>query len=306
MILKRIIVTGANGLLGQALVGRLGTFPQYDVLATGRQDALANAEASGGYQPLDITRPADVRRLFEDFAPDMVINCAAMTNVDACETDKGACWRVNVDAVETIAKSCLTTGAALVQISTDFVYDGETGPYRESARPKPINFYGKSKLAAENAARGAGLDRWSVVRTVLTYGGGQNLPRTDFVRWVVRELGSRRRISVVTDQLRTPTYAPDLADGIERIVRFGKTGTYHISGRELITVHDFAHRVAAVFELDASLIDPITTAKLGLPAPRPLKSGFLILKAESEIGYRPTPLDQSLSEVRAFLAESPA
>jgi dTDP-4-dehydrorhamnose reductase len=306
MLFKRIIVTGANGLLGQSLVARLASFPEYDLLATGRQEEPAVPDAAGGYQSLDITRASDVRRLFEDFAPDVVVNCAAMTNVDACEGDKKGCWRVNVDAVESMARHCLSTGASLVQVSTDFVFDGENGPYRESVRPRPINFYGKSKLAGENAARGAGLDRWSVVRTVLTYGTGRNLPRTDFVRWVVRELGSGRAINVVTDQMRTPTYAPDLAAGIERLIRFGKTGTYHVSGGEVLSVFDFAHRVARAFQLDPLLIRPISTASLGLPAPRPLRSGFLILKAQSELGYRPTELDQTLAEVRSALSESTA
>lgn len=287
-------------------MARLSRFPEYDLLATARQPRAAFRNASGGYQALDITNPADVKRTFEDFTPDVVVNCAAMTQVDACEDKKDACWRVNVDAVETLARHCLIHGSHLIQVSTDFVFDGEAGPYRESARPKPINFYGKSKLAGENAARGAGLDAWSIARTVLVYGDGRGAVRSDFVRWVVRELSAGRPIRVVTDQYRTPTYVPDLADGIERLVRFGKVGTYHLSGREHLSVFEFAQRIAVIFDLDDSLITPVKTSDLSSPAARPLNSGFLILKAESELGYRPTPLDDSLADLKTVLAASPA
>jgi dTDP-4-dehydrorhamnose reductase len=300
------MITGANGLLGQTLVARLSEFQEYDLLATARQAAPLMKTNSGGYQALDITNSTEVRRAFEDFTPDVVVNCAAMTQVDACETDKDRCWQVNVDAVETLARNCLIHGSHLVQVSTDFVFDGKSGPYRETARPKPISFYGKSKLAGENAARGAGLDSWSIARTVLVFGDGAHGTRSDFVRWVVKELSAGNRIRVVTDQLRTPTFVRDLANGIERLVRFGKVGTYHISGRELLTILEFAHRIAHAFGLDEDLIDPIRTADLKSAAERPENSGFLILKAESELGYRPTPLDESLSIVKSILATSPA
>ncbi|MFT5142898.1 MAG: dTDP-4-dehydrorhamnose reductase [Rhodothermales bacterium] len=295
-------MTGANGLLGQSLIERLSRFPEYDILATARQSEPAARSGSGGYQSLDITRPTDVRRVFEDFTPDAVINCAAMTQVDACESDKDTCWQVNVVGVENLARNCLALGSHLVQVSTDFIFDGKAGPYKENARPKPLSFYGKSKLAGENAARAAGLEQWSIVRTVLVYGDGHPGTRSDFVRWVIGELSAGRRIRVVSDQTRTPTFVPDLANGIERLVRFGKRGTYNISGREHISILDFAHRIATAFDLDESLIDPVTTADLNSAADRPLKSGFIILKAESELGYHPTPIDESLARLRATLA----
>src|SRR5690606_3125371 len=118
----------------------------------------------------DITMPGDVRRAFLDFTPTVVVNCAAMTQVDLCETEKDACWKVNAEAVDTLARQCRQTGAHFIQVSTDFIFDGEDGPYREDARPNPLSFYGKSKQAGENAARGAGIDNWSIARTVLVYG----------------------------------------------------------------------------------------------------------------------------------------
>lgn len=302
MLFQRILVTGANGLLGQALVERLAREPGYDVLATGRQAEPLHTGVSGGYVSMDVTSPSDVRAVFDDFAPDVVVNCAAMTQVDACESERDRCWKVNVDAVDHLARACLAGGSRLVQVSTDFVFDGRSGPYRENDRPEPVNFYGRSKLAAENAARGAGMDRWSVVRTVLVFGTGERLSRSNFVLWVAGELAEGRPVRVVTDQFRTPTWSADLADGIERVIRFGKTGTYHISGRELMSVHEAARTVAEVFGHDPDLVLPVDGRTFSQPAPRPLHTGFLILKAETELGYRPTPFRRALATVRDTLA----
>ena len=294
MLYHRILITGANGLLGQELVSQMSRYPEYDVLATGRDDTPRFGHGSCGYVPLDVTRFCDVRRLFEDFTPDVVINCAAMTQVDQCETNRDACRRVNVEAVEHLARCCLKHGTRLIQLSTDFVFDGEHGPYREDARPHPLSFYGRSKWAAENAARGAGIDRWAVVRTVLVYGTGRNLSRSNVALWVIDRLLRGEPIRVVTDQWRTPTYVADLAAGIDRIVRYGKTGIFHLSGREYLTVYDFALRIAEAFDLDASLIRPADRRHFPEAAPRPLRTGFIILKAETELGYKPRPIPVAL------------
>lgn len=297
MLYQRVLITGANGLVGQELVAQLSRVAEYDVLATGRDDALRVDAASCGYVPLDVTRPDDVRRIFEDFTPDVVVNCAAMTQVDACEADKDACWRVNVEAVETLARQCLAFGTRLVQVSTDFVFDGEDGPYAEGVRPRPVNFYGKTKLAAENAVRGAGLEQWAIARTVLVYGTGRALSRSNIALWIIDRLSKGESISVVNDQWRTPTYAPDLAAGLERIVRFGKTGVFHLSGREFLSVCDFAREVARVFDLDLGLIRPVRTDAVDHAAARPPRTGFIILKAESELGYRPRTLRTALRDL---------
>ncbi len=294
MLFKRVLITGANGLVGQELVQLMSRYPEYDVLATARDDAPRYGNASCGYAPLDVTSPQEIRHLFQDFAPSVVINCAAMTQVDQCEDDKETCWRVNVEAVEHLSRQCLATGARLVQVSTDFIFDGEDGPYREDARPHPLSFYGKSKLAAENAVRGAGLDRWAIARTVLVYGAGNGLTRSNFALWVIGKLTRGEPIHVVTDQWRTPTYAPDLAAGLERIARYDKGGVFHLSGREYLSVHTFARTIAEAFDLDASLVHPTDGSRFQQTAPRPPRTGFIILKAETELGYRPRSMKDAL------------
>jgi len=301
MLFERVLITGANGLLGQELVTLMSRFPEYDVLATGRDAAPRFKGASCGYAPLDITDTEAVRRLFQDFTPSVVINSAAMTQVDGCEMDRDACWQINTEAVEHLARQCHTIGARLVQVSTDFVFDGENGPYREEDRPCPVNFYGKAKLASENAAREAGRDKWAIVRTVLVYGAGEALRRANIALWVIDKLSKGEVINVVTDQWRTPTYAPDLAAGIEQIVRFNKTGIYHVSGRELVSIYAFAQTIARVFDLDASLIHPTDGTQFRQKAARPPRTGFIILKAETELGYKPRTLETALGLLGARL-----
>lgn len=303
VLFSRVLVTGANGLLGQALVRTLATAPEYDVLATARNKSLYVPDVSCGYTPLDITDAAAVRRVFEDFSPSAVVNCAAMTQVDACESDRDNCWRVNVDAVDNIARQCARVGARLVQVSTDFVFDGEAGPYRESDRPEPVNFYGKSKLASENVARNAGDERWAVARTVLVYGAETNLSRSNIMLWVVRELLADRPISVVTDQYRSPTYNVDLAAGIERILRKQAHGIYHLGGPELLSVFDFATRIASAFGLDESLISPTDATRFQQTARRPPRTGFDLAKAERDLDYHPRKIVDAL---RSILRRQPS
>ncbi|WP_420457273.1 SDR family oxidoreductase [Rubrivirga sp.] len=297
MLPPRLLITGANGLVGQALVRAAARWPGADVLATGRGPAALHDR--GGYARLDVLDADAVERVFQDFAPDAVLHAAGVAQVEACEADRQACWALNVDAVVTLAAACDRHGARLVLPSTDFVFDGLAGPYAEADRPAPINAYGRSKLAAENALRTSRLTEWAVARTTMVFGvPAGDEPRLDVVRWLVRELGAGRPVRVAADQLRTPTYDADLADGMLRIVRFRRTGVFHVSGREQVSVLDLAHRVAESFDLDASLISATTTAELHPGAPRPLRAGLLILRAETELGYRPRPLEASLDAVR--------
>ncbi|MEM1271881.1 MAG: dTDP-4-dehydrorhamnose reductase [Bacteroidota bacterium] len=293
MTYRRVLITGANGLLGQQLVERFSRLPRYDVLATGRDEAPKFAAASCGYANLDITSPEQVRQVFTDFAPSVVVNAAAMTNVDRCETDRDACWEVNVHGVEHLARMCKTTGARLVQVSTDFVFDGEAGPYTETDRPNPINHYGRSKLAAENAVRQLGLSSWTLVRAIIVYGTGRSLNQSNLALWILRRLRNGQTVPAFADQWRTFCYAPDLADGIERLVRFDKGGVYHLSGREFVTIVEFAQTLARVFGYDESLIVPSSMADVPLAAPRPPRTGLIVLKAETEIGFKPRSLEDA-------------
>lgn len=297
----RVLVTGANGLVGQAIVERMGSMPETDLLATSREPAPRGSFGSGGYAALDVCDPEATRRMFDDFAPTAVVHCAGMSKVDACEAERDACWEVNVHATANLARACRASGARLVLLSTDFIFDGADGPYDETARPGPLNFYGRSKLAAENAARSAGHERWAVVRTTLVYGAGAGIRRGNFATWLLARLAAGEPVRVPADQLRTPTYAPDLADGIAALVTRRRSGVYNVTGRELLLVHDFARKIARHFDFDETLISTTSTAALHPEHPRPLRAGLLILKAETELGYRPRPLTAALDDLAVRL-----
>ena len=301
MLYNRVLITGANGLLGQALTRRLSQLPEYDVLATARDDTPRFDTGSCGYAPLDITNPDDIAALFEDFTPNVLVNCAAMTDVDGCTDAKDDCWATNATAVQHLAEACRRHGTRLVQVSTDFVFDGEDGPYAEDARPNPVNYYGRSKLAGENAVRASGLANWAIVRTVLVYGTGTDLGRGTIVTWLMQKLEAGEPVHIVTDQWRTPTYVNDLARGIERMLHYEKTGVYHISGRELVSIYNLATTVADVCEYNPDLITPVTSDYFEDAVPRPPRTGFVILKAETELGYHPTPLRDGLRAVGSTL-----
>ncbi|MEO0558425.1 MAG: SDR family oxidoreductase [Bacteroidota bacterium] len=298
MVPPRILITGANGLVGQALVRCLTAWPGADVLATGRQPEARVSTFSGGYVPLDVLDAEAIERVMQDFSPSVVVHAAAISQVEACETDKEACWALNVDATATLASACYRHGSGMVLLSSDFVFDGRSGPYAEDDRPFPLNAYGRSKLAAENALRLSRLTDWAVARTTLVFDIAEGDTRLNLVTWLLRELAAGNSVRVARDQTRTATYAPDLADGIARLIRHQRAGTYHLAGRESLTILDIATTVAEVFELDPSLISPALTAELHPGAPRPLDAGLLILRAESELGYRPHSLTEALEDLR--------
>jgi dTDP-4-dehydrorhamnose reductase len=301
MLFNRVLITGANGLLGQSLVQRMSQAREYDVLATARDESPRFEGSSCGYAPLDVTQPDDVAHIFQDFTPNVVINCAAMSDVAECEENRSEAWAVNARAVKTLAKQCREAGARLVQVSSDFVFNGKRGPYDEEARPDPVNYYGRTKLAGENAIREAGRSNWAIVRTVLLYGTGQDLSRSNVVLWIADQLSKGETLHIVDDQYRTPTHVDDLAAGIEQLIHREETGIYHLSGPDLVSIYELAGTVAEVFGLDASLIEPVSSDFFEDDVERPPRTGFIIDKAKAELDYDPRPLEEGLRDVQASL-----
>ncbi len=267
----KILVTGANGLLGQKLCLLLDKDPQVKLVATAR-NKLNYSLSRATFATLDVTNYESVVNVFTQIKPDVVIHTAAMTQVDQCEIERELCWLSNVSSVDYIIKACEKTGAHLIHISTDFIFDGTHGPLDENEKPNPLSYYGQSKLEGELLVQKSKLN-WTILRTVLVYGVMKDMSRSNIVLWVKKNLEEGKSINVVNDQWRTPTLAEDLAMGSMLAAKKKATGIFNISGEEMLTPYDIAIRTANFFKLDKSLIKETDSTKFTQPAKRPPKTG---------------------------------
>lgn len=283
----KILITGSNGLLGQKLVQLLQEEDGVELVATARgKNRLSKLSAKTIYEEMDISDSEQVNSVIKKHKPEVVINTAAQTQVDDCETNKFLCWKLNVDAVEYLVKACEETGAFFVHLSTDFIFDGAAGPYDEDAAPNPLSYYGESKLAAEKIVMNSTLD-WAIVRTVLVYGMAEDMSRSNIILWVKNSLEAGKTINVVNDQWRTPTLAEDLAMGCYLVAKHKAQGIFNISGEDLLTPYEMALMTADFFKLDKSKIVEANATTFTQPAKRPPKTGFVIDKARDVLGYNP-------------------
>ncbi len=289
----KILLTGANGLLGQKLVELIVTKGEHELIATARGNNRLPIKKGYTYQSLDITNPNEVASVISKFKPNAVINTAAMTNVDQCELEKEAGWDANVNSVKYLVKACEANNCFLLHLSTDFIFDGTKGPLTEDETPNPVNYYGDGKLAAEKLVINSNLT-WALARTVLVYGVVSDMSRSNIILWVKNSLENGKPIKVVNDQWRTPTLAEDLAMGCYLIVKQQAQGIYNISGKDMLTPYDMAIKVKDYFDLDGSLISRADSSTFTQPAKRPLKTGFIIDKARKDLGYEPHSFDEGI------------
>jgi dTDP-4-dehydrorhamnose reductase len=289
----KILVTGSNGLLGQKIIYSLRHRSDIRVIATSAGENRLVEKEGYEYESLDISDAAAVIRIVDKHRPSAIINTAAMTNVDACEAEKEKCRRINVDGVAALTEACRKHSVHLVHLSTDFVFDGEKGPYREEDVPNPLSYYGQSKYDAEQLIRESGI-QWAILRTIIIYGIADSMSRSNVVLWAKGALEKGQSISVVDDQFRSPTLAEDLADACISAALKGATGMYHVSGREIMSILELVHRVADFYRLDKSLIRPVKSDTLNQPARRPPYTGFIIEKAERELDYKPHTFEEGL------------
>ena len=301
--MKKILITGANGLLGQKLVGLLTQQPEVDLIATARGANRLPQDEGYLYRPMDITDHQAVMEVIRETKPDVVIHTAAMTDVDKCEQQKDDCWAQNVKAVESLVEACTEVGAFLLHVSTDFIFDGAAGPYDETAEGNPISFYGWSKYAAEKVVTNSTL-RWAIARTVLVYGIAHDMSRSNIILWVKKSLEDGKNIKVVTDQWRSPTLAEDLAMGCYLIADQEAEGVFNISGKEVLTPYDMAIKTADYFNLDKSLIAQADASTFTQVARRPPRTGFILDKARTLLGYNPLSFEEGIAVLAGQLTQA--
>ena len=223
--MKTVFITGANGLLGQAIVSLFTRETDFELITSSVEDK-AFLEYGHKYEKLDITDKEEVKKFIGFYSPDIIVNCAAFTDVDKCETEREFCWRLNVDGVKNLIIAAKKTGSKIIHYSTDYVFDGKNGPYNEDATPNPLSFYGRSKLASENALTSSGVVH-AIIRTMVLYGIGNNVKK-NFALWLIETLKKKLPVTIVTDQVGNSTIVDDLAYGTYKIIEKNRTGIYNI------------------------------------------------------------------------------
>jgi dTDP-4-dehydrorhamnose reductase len=290
--LAKVLLAGCNGLLGQNLL-RVKPAGAWEIHGLGRNPQATLPGSLAGYVQADIGVRAELEAAVHAVDPDWIFNAAALTNVDQCERDPDLAGRINRDTVGWLA----AFGKPLVHISTDYVFDGEAGPYAEDAPVRPLSVYGSTKLESEALALG-GSPHSLVVRTMTLWGQGQGM-KTSFVDFVRASLAAEKTIRIVTDQYGNPTLAEDLAIAIWKLAAGGRSGLYHAAGSEWNSRFDWARAIAAHYGLDPSLIEPCLTADLKQAARRPLRSGLRSEKLVRDTGFTPKDVAAQLARVDA-------
>ncbi|MET2984246.1 dTDP-4-dehydrorhamnose reductase [Aureibaculum conchae] len=278
----KVLITGSNGLLGQKLVNLFSNLDGFETVAISRGNDRNETARNYTYYNTDITDKNIVINLLDNVKPDYIINCAAMTNVDECEKEQEKCFSVNVEALKTIVESAKKYNSHLIHISTDFIFDGENGPYTEDDEPNPINYYGLSKLKGEEIIKQAQIN-YTILRTILVYGLVDNMSKNNIVSWIKKGIENKQTLTIVNDQYRMPTFVDDLADACLLAIQNKAYGVFNVSSSELLSIYEVALEVANTFNLDSSYIKSIPTSQLSQPAKRPPKTGFNLEKSQKTL-----------------------
>ena len=292
--MKTILVTGSNGLLGQKLTDLYLTKPDVNLIATARGENRHPISEGYTYAEMDITNSENVHAVISKYKPNVVIHGAAMTNVDACELDPTSCELLNVTATKYLVDAANDVGAHFVFVSTDFIFDGTAGPYKEDGKPAPLSIYGNAKLKAEQIVMNQ-CQSWAIARTVLVYGLVADMSRSNIVLWARESLANHKKINVVDDQYRSPTLAEDLAIGCALIADKQAEGIFNISGKDQMNIYELVQRVADYFNLSMEHVSRIDSASLNQPAKRPPVTGFDLTKSKRILGYDPHTFDEGIA-----------
>ena len=289
----KILITGSNGLLGQKLVKRcikLGI----NFVATSKGENRNLDCPSTNYVNLDITDQEAIEFIFQKEIPTAIIHTAAITNVDHCEIDPELCRKVNVNATQNLFTAAKKIKAHFQLLSTDFVFDGEKGNYSETDSVHPLSVYAQSKVDGEALLIADSYANWSISRTIIVYGTGHGLSRSNLILWAIDALPKGELMKVVDDQFRAPTWADDLAYGCLEIVIRSQTGIFHLSGPETYSIVELVRLTADSMQISAQNLETISSITLNQSAVRPPKTGFNLQKAKDLLDYKPQSFSSTI------------
>lgn len=290
----KILITGSTGLLGSKLVQTLNynhvLYPTYNNTPSTHPNSIR----------LDLLQTEKIRQIIEKIKPDTIIHAAAMTHVDKCEQNPELAQKINHQATKTITDAAQKTRSHLIFVSTDYVFDGEKGNYNETNFPNPINTYGKTKYAAEKAINESEIES-TIIRPSVIYGDKPASGKSNFVLWVINQLSENKKISIINDQIISPTYNHNLAEMIKEVTERKLSGIYHLSGATQINRIDFVHEIAEIFNLDQPLIHSVTSEAMNWTAKRPKNSSLNINKARNTLKIKPETATESLRKLKTEL-----
>ncbi len=293
----KILITGGTGMLGNALM-RFAS-QKHEVVGTYLKDLVEFGDYD--LRELNITDRKKTIELVKGIAPETVIHTAAFTNVDACETEKETAYNVNVLGVQNVAFACKEAKCRMIYISTDYVFDGEKGNYVETDKPNPVNYYAETKLLGEQMVKGSLPEKQFAIARINLYGWNV-LPKNDLVTWIIDKNKKKEEITAFTDWINSPFLADNCAEALVEMAKKGLLGIYHLVGDEAINRHDFALRVAEIFDLDPKFIKPGTSAELNLPAKRPKDISLRIDKAKKDLDTKLLNVGEGLKKMKEIEA----
>ena len=295
-----ILLTGANGLIGRKIIEYFSRINKIRLIATSKGEQRFRLPRGFIYESFNITDKKRGFELFRQYKPEIIINSAAITQADECELNEEKCRSVNVEAVQTLVDLSNEFKSFFLQLSTDFVFNGNHGPYREEDLPDPVSIYGLSKWDAEKFVLKSPGEK-AIARTILVYGYIESASRKNLVTWVIDSLTNGKVIKVVSDQIRTPTLAEDVASGCCSIALQKHHGLFHIAGKDTLSPYEMAVRTARFFKLDESLIEKVTTSYFPQPAKRPMVTGLVINKAMKILKFKPHSFEEGLGVIKQQL-----
>lgn len=290
--MKKILVTGANGLLGQALYRELNE-KKHALYFTSKNH---NVNKMINYYSMDILKKQQLEELVNNIKPNIIIHCAAFTNVDLCETNKQLAFELNYKSTETLIHYCNINKCKLVFISTDYIFDGQKGQYSENFNTNPIGYYGYTKQLCEKLMVD-NLNDYLIARTSVIYGYARNT-RDNFVTWVIKSLLANKPLDIVKGQYGNPTYNIDLARMIIKLIEKKSAGIFNTSGLNWINRYEFALKIADIFKLNKNLLHPIESKSIIQKAKRPEYGGFVLDKIIKTINYLPMTIEEGLKDMK--------
>jgi dTDP-4-dehydrorhamnose reductase len=292
----KLLITGASGLYGSKLA-QLALAKNFEVYSSDIQ----SLSVYGNFVKMDIAEKEQVQEVFKSMKPNVVVHAATLTDVDKCELNKELAWKVNVEGTKNIVEAAKNAGAFLIYISTDYVFSGEKGQYKETDKPDPVNYYGLTKLKAEEIVQTQ--DEYFIARPSVIYGSTPAAGKVNFALWLIEALRKGERVKIVTDQWNTPTLNTNLAEMTLEVIERRLTGTYHLCGATRVSRLEFAALIADAFGLNKSLIDSVLSSQFTWPAKRPMDSSLDTSKAQKMLQSKPLEIGQALKQLKFELSQ---